>query len=245
MNFGKGGQNIVQAGNGNSSVFKGAMGNILGQYLGTKLRREERDYHRQKDYEARKDFEDYKNKSKVQANLLEGIMSPHVIGNYFDVANKTLGEDHPDVIAGKRQANELERPQFAHFVNNFGVQTSKHGILPGQPAKGVLQENARAERLAQSDENTKQDEDYSGTVARFHTDASGKVTTTRQKLTEEDLDYKRGKSETPPDSMRSFDDSSRPSNQTWTAEQKAALESERPRTDNLNTGINDGKGGNY
>jgi hypothetical protein len=44
--------------------------------------------------------------------------------------------------------------------------------------------------------------------------------------------------------MRNFDDSDRPSNRTWTPEQKASLENERPRTENLNTGINDGKGGN-
>jgi hypothetical protein len=239
MNFGKGGQNIVQAGSNNPNVFRGAS-NILGAFLGTKMRRQERDYHREQDYAARKDFEDYKNTSKVKSNLLEGVMSPHVVGNYFDVANKQLGADHPDVIAGKRQANEFERPQFAHFVNNFGIQTSKHGILPGQPAKGVLQEEARAQR--QGDENTKQTstDEYAGTVARFGKDGS----MTREKLTADDLDYKRGKSETPPDSMRSFDDSSRPSNQTWTEQQKADLEKERPRTDSLNKGINEGKGGN-
>ena len=239
MNFGKGGQNIVQAGSNNPNVFRGA-GNILGAFLGTKMRRQERDYHREQDYAARKDFEDYKNTSKVKSNLLEGMMSPVVSGNYFDFANKTLGAEHPDVVAGTRQANDFERPQFAHFVNNFGIQTSKHGILPGQPAKGVLQEEARAQR--QGDENTKQSakDDYAGTVARFGKDGS----MTREKLTEDDLDYKRGKSETPPDSMRSFDDSSRPSNQTWTEQQKADLEKERPRTDSLNKGINEGKGGN-
>jgi hypothetical protein len=44
--------------------------------------------------------------------------------------------------------------------------------------------------------------------------------------------------------MLNFDDSSRPSNQTFTDQQKADLERERPRTNNLNTGINEGKGGN-
>jgi hypothetical protein len=44
--------------------------------------------------------------------------------------------------------------------------------------------------------------------------------------------------------MRNVDDSSRPSNQTWSDQQKADLEKERPRTGNLNTGINEGKGGN-
>lgn len=238
MNFGKGGQNIVQSGNNNPNVFRGA-GNVLGQFLGTRMRRAERDYHREQDYAARKDFEDYKNTSKVKSNLLEGMMSPMVSGNYFDVANKTLGEDHPDVVAGKRQANDFERPQFAHFVNNFGIQTSKHGILPGQPAKGVLQEEARA--LRQGDENTKQSSDaYSGTVARFGKD--GKMT--REPVTEDDITYGEKLSERPPASMREVDDSTRPSNQTFTDQQKANLERERPRTGNLNTGINEGKGGN-
>ena len=64
MNFGKGGQNIVQAGSNNPNVFRGA-GNILGAFLGTKMRRNERDYNREQDYAARKDFEDYKNNSIV------------------------------------------------------------------------------------------------------------------------------------------------------------------------------------
>jgi hypothetical protein len=241
MNFGKGGQNIVQSGNNNPNVFRGA-GNILGAFLGTKMRRQERDYHREQDYAARKDFEDYKNTSKVKSNLLEGVMSPHVVGNYFDVANKQLGADHPDVIAGTRQANEFERPEFAHFVNNFGIQTSKHGILPGQPAKGEAQERARAERIAQQDQNTKQSsgDEYSGTVARFGKD--GKIS--REKVSLEDIEYGEKTSERPPASMREVDESTRPSNQTFTAQQKADLERERPRTNNLNTGINEGKGGN-
>jgi hypothetical protein len=242
MNFGKGGQNIVQSGNNNPNVFRGA-GNILGQFLGTKMRRQERDYNREKDYEARKDFEDYKNNSKVKSNLLEGVMSPHVVGNYFDVANKTLGADHPDVVKGDRQANDFERPEFAHFVNNFGIQTSKHGILPGQPAKGEAQEKARAARIAQQDQNSKQsssNDDYSGTVARFGKDGS----MTREKLSMDDIEYGEKTSERPPASMREVDDSARPSNQTWTDQQKADLERERPRTNGLNDGINDGKGGN-
>lgn len=239
MNFGKGGQNIVQAGSNNPNVFRGA-GNILGAFLGTKLRRNERDYNREQDYAARKDFEDYKNTSKVKSNLLEGMMSPMVSGNYFDVANKTLGADHPDVVAGTRKATDFVRPQFAHFVNNFGIQTSKHGILPGQPAKGVLQEEARAQR--QVDENTKQTSDTKGgaTVARFGKD--GKIT--REPVSLEEIEYGEKTSERAPASMSEVDDSSRPSNQTFTNQQKADLEKERPRTGNLNTGINEGKGGN-
>jgi hypothetical protein len=223
-------------------VFRGA-GNILGAFLGTKMRRQERDYNREQDYAARKDFEDYKNKSKVKSNLIEGFASPMVVGNYFDVANKTLGKDHPDVVAGTRQANDFERPEFAHFVNNFGIQTSKHGILPGQPAKGEAQEKARAARIAQQDEISKQNSsnnEYSGTVARFGKD--GKMS--RESVSLEDIEYGDKLSERPPASMREVDASSRPSNQTFTAQQKADLERERPRTGNLNTGINEGKGGN-
>jgi hypothetical protein len=250
MNFGKGGQNIVQAGSGNANPFRGAANNILGQYFGTKLRRTERDYHRTKDEESRIRVNEASNMSRVKSNLLEGMMSPQVVGNYFDVANQTHGDDSDEVKSGAinpdtgvaYKSGDVKRPQFAHFVNNFGVQTSKHGILPGQPAKGELQERARAERKAQEDQVSKQSsgDEYAGTVARFGKDGS----ITRQKLTEDDLDYKRGKSEMPPDSMRSFDDSSRPSNQTWTDQQKADLERERPRTGNLNTGINESKGGN-
>lgn len=250
MNFGKGGQNIVQAGSGNANPFKGAANNILGAYLGTKMRRTERDYHREKDYEARKDFEDYKNTSKVKSNLLEGMMSPHVVGNYFDVANQTHDDNSDEVKSGAinpdtgvaYKSGDPKRPQFAHFVNNFGVQTSKHGILPGQPAKGELQEKARAERQSQQDQVTKQSskDDYSGTVARFGKD--GKMS--REAVSLEDIEYGEKLSERPPASMREVDDSSRPSNQTWSDQQKADLERERPRTGNLNTGINEGKGGN-
>lgn len=250
MNFGKGGQNIVQAGNGGGNVFRGASGTILGRFLDTKLKRQERDYNREKDYAARKDFEDYKNVSKVKSNLLEGVMSPHVIGNYFDVANQAHDENSTEVINKVKnpetgvayKAGDLKRPQFASFVNNYGVQTSKHGILPGQPAKGVLQEEARMERKAQEDQATKQSSgnNYSGTVARFGKD--GKMT--REPVTMENIEYGEKLSERPPASMRETEESSRPSNQTWTPEQKANLEKERPRTNNLNDGINDGKGGN-
>jgi hypothetical protein len=237
MNFGKGGQNIVQAGNNTPNVFRGA-GNVVGQYFGTKLRRSERDYHRTKDEESRIRVKEAGDLSRVKSDALSGMLSPMVAGNYFDVANKTLGDEHPDVVAGKRQANDLERPQFAHFVNNFGIQTSKWGWTPGQPAKGELQEKARAERQSQNDENSKQSP-IGGTVARFGKD--GKMT--RESVTEEDITYGEKLSERAPASMREVDDSTRPSNQTFTDQQKADLERERPRTNNLNDGINEGKGG--
>jgi len=249
MNFGKGGQNIVQSGNNNPNVFRGA-GNILGAFLGTKMRRAERDYNREQDYAARKDFEDYKNTSKVKSNLLEGMMSPHVVGNYFDVANTAHDENSDEVKSGAInpetgvafKSGDLKRPQFADFVNNFGIQTSKHGILPGQPAKGELQERARMERKAQEDQVTKQysGDNYSGTVARFG--KNGKIT--REPVSYEDVGVEESFSERPPASMLNVDESTRPSNQTFTDQQKADLERERPRTSNLNTGINEGKGGN-
>jgi hypothetical protein len=250
MNFGKGGQNIVQAGSGNANPFRGAANNILGQYFGTKLRRTERDYHRTKDEESRIRVNEASNMSRVKSNLLEGMMSPHVVGNYFDVANQTHGDDSDEVKSGAinpdtgvaYKSGDVKRPQFAHFVNNFGVQTSKHGILPGQPAKGELQEKARADRISQQDQVTKQSstDDYSGTVARFGKD--GKMS--REAVSLDDIEYGEKLSERPPASMRNVDDSSRPSNQTWSDQQKADLEKERPRTGNLNTGINEGKGGN-
>jgi len=248
MNFGKGGQNIVQAGNSNPSVFKGAAGNILGQYLGTKMRRAERDYHREKDEESRIRVNEAQQNSRVKANLLEGVMSPQVVGNYFDVANERYDENHPNVVnkvhnpdeGRPYQSGDYVRPQFAGFVNNFGIQTSKHGILPGQPPKGVLQEQERTKRRNQ-DEVTNQgaDNDYSGTVARF--DKSGNMT--REKLNLDDIEYGEKLSQRPPASMREVDESTRPSNQTFTPQQKADLEKERPRTNGLNDGINDGKGG--
>jgi hypothetical protein len=248
MNFGKGGQNIVQAGSNNPNVFRGAS-NILGAFLGTKMRRNERDYNREQDYAARKDFEDYKNNSKVKSNLLEGMMSPRIVGNYFDVANETHDENSDEVknkvinpdTGVAFAAGDPKRPQFAHFVNNFGIQTSKHGILPGQPGKGEAQERERNKRKA-ADQVTNQssNNEYSGTVARFGKD--GKMS--RESVSLDDIEYGEKTSERPPASMREVDDSSRPSNQTWTDQQKAALERERPRTNNLNDGINDGKGGN-
>ena len=247
MNFGKGGQNIVQAGSGNANPFRGAANNILGQYFGTKLRRTERDYHRTKDEESRIRVNEASNMSRVKSNLLEGMMSPQVVGNYFDVANQTHGDDSDEVKSGAinpdtgvaYKSGDVKRPQFAHFVNNFGVQTSKHGILPGQPAKGELQEKARADRISQQDQVTKQSstDDYSGTVARFGKD--GKMS--REAVSLEDIEYGEKTSERPPASMRNVDDSSRPSNQNWSAQQKADLEKERPRTSNLNTGINESR----
>lgn len=205
MNFGKGGQNIVQAGSGSSNVFRGAASNILGMYLGTKMRRSERDYNRQADEESRIRVNEQQHLSRVKADMFAGLMQPHIATNYYDQTFKTLGEDHPDVVAGNRQANEFERPEFARQVSKFGVVSGKHGIFPAATPAGVVQEEAR--KLRQQDESTKQgaaDDEYSGTVARFGKD--GKMT--REKVSLEDIEYGEKTSERPPASMREVDDSS-------------------------------------
>lgn len=244
MNFGKGGQNIVQAGTNNPNVFRGA-GNVLGMFLGTKIRRAERDYNRQADEESRIRVNEASQMSRVKANMFEGLMQPHVATNYYDTAFKTLGADHPDVVAGDRQANEFERPEFARQVSKFGVVSGKHGVFPAATPAGVVQEEAR--RLRQTDESTKQkdaEEDYSGTVARFGKD--GKIT--REKVSLEDITSGKKTSEMAPESFQEdVYDSTAPTNRPrshWTPERLADLENERPRTNSLNDGINDGKGGN-
>lgn len=244
MNFGKGGQNIVQAGSNNPNVFRGA-GNILGALLGTKMRRAERDYHRQKDEEKQIRVNEASHMSRVKANMFEGLMQPQVAANYYDQTFKTLGEDHPDVVAGKRQANEFERPEFARQVSKFGVVSGKHGVFPAATPAGVVQEEAR--RIRQTDEATKQGgatDEYSGTVARFGKD--GKIS--REKVSLEDIEYGEKTSERPPASFNDdVYDSTAPTDRPrsyWTQEKLAGLESERPRTNSLNDGINDGKGGN-
>ena len=241
MNFGKGGQNIVQAGSGNPNVFRGATGNILGAYLGTKMRRAERDYNRQADEESRIRVNEAQHMSRVKANMFEGLMQPHVASNYYDHAFQTYGEDHPDVVAGKRQADEFVRPEFADQVEQYGVTSGKHGVFPAATPAGVKQAEAR-KRFRTTEESlpSEDNSNYSGTVARFGKNGS----ITREPVSLDDIEFGEKLSQTPPDSMLNFDESNRPSNRTWTPEEKASLENERPRTDNLNNGINDGKGGN-
>jgi hypothetical protein len=239
MNFGKGGQNIVQSGNNNPNVFRG-VGGILGAFLGTKMRVAERDYHRTKDYEARKDFEDYKNTSKLKHDTLSDMIRPVAAATgatkAYAIANETLGEDHPDVIAGNKPATTFKHPEMAHQVNNYGFDV---GYRPAKTPPSKVQADAIAERLRGGEENTRQSDGYSGTVARFGKD--GKIT--REPVSFEDIGTEETSSQRPPASMLNTDDSSRPSNQTFTPQQKADLERERPRTNGLNDGINDGKGG--
>lgn len=241
MNFGKGGQNIVQSGNNNPNVFRG-VGGLLGAFLGTKMRVAERDYHRTKDEESRIRVNKAQTMDRAGADIFKAMVMPGAAATgatkAYAIANETLGEDHPDVIAGNKPATTFKHPEMAHQVNNYGFDV---GYRPAKTPPSKVQADARADMLRGGDENTKQSDNSSGTVARFGKD--GKIT--REPVSVENIEYGENLSERPPASMLNVDDSSRPSNQTFTPEQKANLEKERPRTDNLNTGINDGKGGNY
>ena len=138
-----GGQNIVQAGNNGGGVV-GGMGAAASRFL------QQRASHM-----MRKDLITHQTNERLRGNLTEAAMSPYIMGHYFDFANQTLGADHPNVVNGvvnpatknPYQASDLKRPEFAHFVNNFGIQSGKYGITPGSPSKGEAQEKARKERL--------------------------------------------------------------------------------------------------
>jgi hypothetical protein len=233
MNFGKGGQNIVQAGSGNANPFRGAANNILGAYLGTKMRRTERDYHRTKDEESRIRVNEAQNMSKTKAELLKSMVNPAAGAHGAAEAYRIAMEVHPE---GHEKAGQFVNEDMANQVSRYGFDV---GYRPAKTPASVQQV---AEWKKYRDENPKvdsktSDEDYSGTVARFGKD--GKMT--REKVSLEDIEFGEKTSQTPPASMLNTDDSSRPSNQTFTAQQKADLEKERPRTSNLNTGINESR----
>lgn len=235
MNFGKGGQNIVQAGSNNPSMLRSA-GGILDRFLGTKLRRQERDYNREKDYAARKDFKDYEIKANTKGKVIEDMVRPAAAATgarqAYDIAMEVHPEGHPN-------AGKFVNEEMANQVKRYGFDV---GYRPAKTPASISQVEMW-QQYRDSDpkvDSKTSTEDYSGTVARFGKD--GKMT--REKVSLEDIEFGEKTSETAPDSMRNFDDSSRPSNQTFTDQQKADLEKERPRTNNLNTGINESKGGN-
>ena len=253
MNFAKGGQNIVQAGSNNPNVFKGA-GNFAAEFFGRKLRLQERDYNRQADEESRMRINDANHVSKAKANIMEqhvkNTLAPVAWGQMHDYANMTheqhfkeTGEYHPSYVEGKTDKSSLVRPVLAGHLAKYGVRPSNQGPIVGAPPAGEFYNPGGNNQKAQT---ITPEENYSGTVARFSTDEAGNVTTSRQKLTAEDIDYKRGKSQMAPESMRQSDGSVAPTDRTWTPQQKADLEKERPtgRTSELNTGISEGTGGN-
>jgi len=244
MNFGKGGQNIVQSGNNNPNIFRGA-GGFFGSLLNQKLRMQERDYHRTKDEESRMRVNKANVMDKAGADIFKAMVLPgaaaHGATKAYAIANETLGEDHPDVVAGLKPADTLKHPEMAHQVNNYGFDV---GWRPAKTPAGVKQAEARSkyrngEESVSGDATPPNPHPDAGTVARFGED--GKIN--RQEITLSDIESGENKTERAPMSMRT-EDSVAPTDRTWTSEEKSALENERPRTSNLNTGINDGKGGN-
>jgi hypothetical protein len=197
------------------------------------MRRTERDYHRQKDEESRIRVNEAQNMSKTKAELLKSMTNPAAGAHGAAEAYRIAMEVHPE---GHPKAGQFVNEEMANQVKRYGFDV---GYRPAKTPASISQVE-QWQKYRDSDpkiESKTSKDDYSGTVARFGKDGS----MTREKLTEDDLDYKRKKSETPPDNMRNFDDSSRPSNQSWTDQQKADLEKERPRTSNLNTGINESR----
>lgn len=118
MNFGKGGQNIVQASSGGSNVFRGAMGSVLGKFLNTKLDRQERDYHREKDAESRIHVNKENGKNNVSMKLFEAMAGPaaaaHGARQAYEIALETHPEDHPNAgkFVNEEMANQVKRYGF-------------------------------------------------------------------------------------------------------------------------------------
>ena len=129
------GQNIVQAG-GNTGGSMAAAAAIAGRYFDRKARLEERAYNRREDTLSRKELITHQTNEKIRGNLIEGLMSPHIMGNIFDYAGQEYGADHPDVVSGKRMPTDKLRPELHNLIKNYGVVSTKNGILPGTPGKG-------------------------------------------------------------------------------------------------------------
>ena len=173
MRLNGGGQNIVQAGNNNPNVFKGA-GNVFGSILATKLWTQKQDYM----HNQRKEMITHQTNEGVRGDLIRGAMAPHMWGQWHDYANQTYGADHPDVIAGTKKATDYLRPDLQRHVSQNGIVTSKSGPMPGAPAKGVqyaeaLKDNRGDENSRSNSFNQGKDENYNDTVEAYK---SGNVT---------------------------------------------------------------------
>jgi hypothetical protein len=147
MNFGKGGQNIVQAGNNNPNVFKGA-GNIFGSILDMKLWKQKQDYLHQN----RKDLETHKAGVRVASNYAEGMLAPQMWGQWHDYANKTheqhfkeTGEWHPSYDEKSMSPKDYLHPTLQGHVEKYGIVTSKQGPMPGAPTRGEIFNRTRGD----------------------------------------------------------------------------------------------------
>jgi hypothetical protein len=170
---------------------------------------------------------------KAGADIFKSMVNPAAGAHGAAEAYRIAMEAHPE---GHPKAGQFVNEEMANQVSRYGFDV---GYRPAKTPASITQV---AEWQKYKDRNSKLDtktsnDEYSGTVARFGKD--GKMT--REPVSYEDIGVEESFSERPPASMLNTDDSSRPSNQTFTAQQKADLEKERPRTSNLNTGINEGR----
>jgi hypothetical protein len=147
MNFGKGGQNIVQSGSNNPSMLRSA-GGILNRFLGTKLNRQERDYHREKDLAARKDFKDYEIKAGLKGKLIEDYTRAPAQAMAARQAYEIANEVHPE---GHEKAGRYVNEEMANQVNRYGFDV---GYRPAKTPASVQQV---AEWKRYRDENPKVD----------------------------------------------------------------------------------------
>jgi len=250
----KNGSNIVNASNNSGGLIKNALG-AWGKFQGLKLGMALQSAQQEKVTEEVNKRATHKTNEDLRKQATLGIMSPYIAGHSYDYALQTYGEDHPDVVSGKRQANEYIRPEMAAHVASGGFVSGKNGIMPAPVAKGRQQEEARIARFRETGGNPVPTRTPSNVTnvgegnlpsgaaaARFSTDKeTGNVTIGQKDLTFADVQAGRGAGRRAPMSLRE-DDSIAPSDRTWTPEQKAALESERPsRNENLNLGTQEGK----
>lgn len=266
MNFGKGGQNIVQAGSGGSNVFKGFGGNILETYLGTKLRRGERDYHRQKDEESRMRVNRDKDLSGLETRMIEKAVQGPLASMYYDHAFETYGENHPDVLDPNKEtkANDYVRPEFAKAVFERGVTSGKHGVYPAQVPASISQiegwkkynEEKKVKNKPTANNGNKVNTSSaiaSSPVGGFNAKESDIQDSLQANNTSNVFPFESTAGSSGNFSPTKFNEDSTPVYSEINAEEDRATAAKNPfdtkegyreRTAHLTDGINDGKGGN-
>jgi hypothetical protein len=259
MNFGKGGQNIVQAGSGNANPFRGAANNILGAYLGTKMRRTERDYHRTKDEESRIRVNEAQTMNKAKADIFTSMVNPaagaHGARQAYNIALETHPEGHP-------QAGKFVNEEMANQVKRYGFDV---GYRPAKTPASISQVE-KWQEYRDSDPNipTKKPEkdglkvDTSSAIASspvggFNPKEEDIQDSLRANNTSNVFPFESTAGSSGNFSPKTFNDDGTPVYSEINAEEDRAdaaknpfntKEGYRERTANLTAGINDGKGGN-
>jgi hypothetical protein len=259
MNFGKGGQNIVQAGNGGGNVFRGAGGSILGKFLDTKLRRQERDYHRGKDLESRKEFEDYKNTSKLKHDTISDMIRPaaaaHGARQAYEIALETHPEDHPNAgkFVNEEMANQVKRYGF-----DVGFRPAKTPASITQVEQWQRYRNENAKLKSKDSDNNGNKVDTSSAIASspvggLNPKESDIQDSLRTNNNPNYFPFESTAGSSGNFSPNKFNDDNTPVYSEINAEEDRANAAKNPfdtkegykeRTAHLTDGINDGKGGN-